>query len=120
MYDMYYWDQPEPLVPRYLRREVTERIQADGAVLAPLKRRELLREAAWLVEQGCESIAVCFLHSYAFPEHERRAGEILSKAFPNVSVTLSHQVTQEYREYERTATTVGDAAIKPRMASNRN
>jgi N-methylhydantoinase A len=115
MYQLH-WDQPEPLVPRYLRREVTERIQANGAVLAPLKGRELLREAAWLVEQGCESIAVCFLHSYAFPEHERRAGELLSKAFPNVSVTLSHQVTQEYREYERTATTVGDAAIKPRMA----
>jgi N-methylhydantoinase A len=115
MYQLH-WDQPPPLVPRYLRREVTERMRADGTELAPLNEDELRREAAWLVEHGVESIAVCFLHSYAYPEHERRVGEILSTEFPGVAVTLSHQVTQEYREYERTATTVGDAAIKPRMA----
>ena len=115
MYQLH-WDQPRPLVPRYLRREVTERMRADGIELAPLDEDELRREAAFLVEQGVESIAVCFLHSYAYPEHEQRAGEILAAEFPGIAVTLSHQVTQEYREYERTATTVGDAAIKPRMA----
>jgi len=114
MYQLH-WDQPEPLVPRYLRCEVTERIKADGTILARLNEGELRSAARWLVEHGCESIAVCFLHSYSFPAHERLAGEILSKAFPETSVALSHQVTQEYREYERTATTVGDAAIKPRM-----
>jgi N-methylhydantoinase A len=115
MYQLH-WDQPPPLVPRHLRREVTERMRADGTELAPLDEDELLREAAWLVEHGVESIAVCFLHSYAYPEHERRAGEIIRSELPGIAVTLSHQVTQEYREYERTATTVGDAAIKPRMA----
>jgi len=115
MYQLH-WDQPPPLVPRYLRREVTERVRADGVVLAPLDEDQLRREAAWLVEHAVESIAVCFLHSYAFPEHESRAGEIIESEFPDIAVTLSHLVTQEYREYERTATTVGDAAIKPRLA----
>ena len=115
MYQLH-WDQPRPLVPRYLRREVTERMRADGVELAPLDEDELRREAAFLAEHGVESIAVCFLHSYAYPEHEQRAGEILASELPGIAVTLSHQVTQEYREYERTATTVGDATIKPRMA----
>ncbi len=114
MYQLH-WEQPPPLVPRYLRREVTERVRADGFVLAPLDEDELRREVAWLLDQDVESIAVCFLHSYAFPEHERRAGEIIETEFPDVAVTLSHLVTQEYREYERTATTVGDATIKPRL-----
>jgi N-methylhydantoinase A len=115
MYQLH-WDQPEPLVPRYLRREVTERVRADGVVLGPLDEDELRREADYLVGHGVESIAVCFLHSYAFPDHERRAGEIIAAEYPGIAVTLSHLVTQEYREYERTATTVGDAAIKPRLA----
>jgi N-methylhydantoinase A len=116
MYQLF-WEKPEPLIPRYLRREVTERMRADGVELAPLAEEEVLREAEFLVAEGVESIAVCFMHAYAFPEHELRTGELISGAFPQVSVTLSHQVTQEYREYERTATTVGDAAIKPRMAA---
>jgi N-methylhydantoinase A len=115
MYQLH-WDQPPPLVPRYLRREVAERVRADGVVLTPLDEDELRREVRYLVERGVESIAVCFLHSYAYPDHERRAGEIIAEEFPWVAVTLSHLVTQEYREYERTATTVGDAAIKPRLA----
>ncbi len=115
MYQLH-WDQPPPLVPRYLRREVAERVRADGTVLTPLDEDEVLREARYLAERGVESIAVCFLHSYAYPDHERRAGEIIARELPSLAVTLSHQVTQEYREYERTATTVGDAAIKPRLA----
>ncbi|MBM3677452.1 MAG: hydantoinase/oxoprolinase family protein [Actinobacteria bacterium] len=115
MYQLH-WDQPPPLVPRVLRREVSERVRADGTVLTPFAEDEVLAEARRLVEEGVASIAVCFLHSYAFPQHERRAGQLIRKAFPGVAVTLSHQVTQEYREYERTATTVADAMIKPRMA----
>ncbi len=115
MYQLH-WDQPPPLVPRALRREVSERVRADGVVLTPLAEDEVLAEAGRLVAEGVASIAVCFLHSYAFPQHERRAGQLIRKAFPGIAVTLSHQVTQEYREYERTATTVADAMIKPRMA----
>jgi N-methylhydantoinase A len=115
MYKLH-WEAPPPLIPRYLRREVSGRVRADGLVLAELDEDAVRRETRFLVEHGVESIAICFLHSYAFPEHERRAGEIVASAFPAVSVTLSHEVTQEYREYERTATTAGDASIKPQMA----
>jgi len=111
-----FWEKPEPLVPRYLRREVSERLHADGGVLEPLDEDELRREARRLVDDGVESIAVCFMHAYAYPRHELRAGEVIVDECPGVSVTLSHQVTLEYREYERTATTVADATIKPRIA----
>jgi N-methylhydantoinase A len=116
MYQLH-WDQPQPLVPRYLRREVTERVTADGRVLQPLDEGEVSLVVADLVAEGVEAIAVCFLHSYAFYEHEVRVGEIITAEHPHLSVTLSHRVTNEYREYERTATTVSDAAIKPRLTS---
>src|SRR5260370_17852323 len=90
-------------------------MRADGVELIPLDEDGVLREARFLVREGVESIAVCFVHSYAFPEHELRAGKLIEAEFPNVSVTLSHQVTQEHREYERASTTVGDPAINPRM-----
>ena len=111
-----HWERPPPLVPRYLRRGITERVHADGAILEPLDEGGVRREVEWLIEHGVQSIAVCFLHSYAFPEHERRVGEIISREYPEVDFTLSHLVTPEYREYERTATTVVDAMIKPRLA----
>jgi N-methylhydantoinase A len=115
MYQLH-WDQPAPLVPRYLRKEVTERVRADGSVLTPLAEAEVRPVVEALLAEGVESIAVCFLHSYAHPEHELRVAEIIEAEFPGVAVTVSHKVTQEYREFERTATTVGDAAIHPRMA----
>jgi N-methylhydantoinase A len=114
MYQLH-WDQPEPMIPRYLRREVNERMRADGKVLTPLDEEEVRAAVRFLLADGVESIAVCFLHAYAFPEHEQRVGEILEADFPGVDYTLSHAVTPEYREYERTATTAVDAAIKPRM-----
>src|SRR6476659_4486940 len=115
MYQLH-WDQPAPLVPRYQRKEVTERVRADGSVLTPLAENEVRPVVEELLSEGVESIAVCFLHSYAHPDHELRVAEIVESAFPGVAVTVSHKVTQEYREYERTATTVGDAAIHPLMA----
>ena len=114
MYHLH-WDQPEPMVPRYLRREVDERMRADGTVLVELDEKGVRAAVRMLLAEGVESIAVCFLHAYAFPEHERRTGEIIESEFPGVDYTLSHLVTPEYREYERTATTAVDAAIKPRM-----
>ncbi len=116
MYQLH-WDQPEPLVPRYLRKEVSERIRADGEILTALAEDDVLRVAAELVDEGIESIAVCYLHAYAFPQHEVRTGELIAAEFPDMAVTLSHHVTREYRDYERTSTTVSDAVIKPRMAS---
>ena len=116
MYQLH-WDQPKPLVPRYLRKEVTERIGPDGTILTPIDDDDVRAAATALVDEGVESIAVCFLHAYGFPAHEVRTGEIIAAEFPDMPVTLSHQVTREYREYERTSTTVSDAAIKPRMVS---
>jgi N-methylhydantoinase A len=114
MYQLH-WKQPPPLVPRALRREVPERMGPDGTVIEPLDEVAVRREAERLLARGVESIAVCFLHAYAYPEHERRVGEILAAEYPDVNFTLSHLVVRDYREYERTVTTVIDATIAPRM-----
>ena len=115
MYQLH-WDQPPPLVPRYLRCGVTERLRADGSVVEPLSESEVREAVERLVRNGVESIAVCFIHAYAFPQHEQRAGQIIATEYPEVEFTLSHLITQEYREYERTSTTVIDAMVKPRMS----
>lgn len=91
-------------------------MRANGTVRQPLDEVEVRRAVEALLEQGVESIAVCFLHAYAYPEHEQRVGEIIAAEYPDVEYTLSHLVTQEYREFERTATTVVDAMVKPKMA----
>ncbi len=104
---------PEPIVPRYLRLEVIERMHATGAVLTPLDEasaRAALRE---LLDAGCESIAVCLLHSYRNPAHERRIGEISLEMAPHIPVTLSCDVLPEMKEYERTTTTTLNAYAKP-------
>ena len=112
-----HWRKPDPLVPRRLRREVAERMAADGTVLEPLDEREAVDEVAALLEDGIDALAVCFLHAYAYPEHELRVGELVAERWPDLPVTLSHAVTREYREYERTATAVADAMIRPRVAN---
>lgn len=111
-----HWERPPPLVPRPLRREVRERIGADGRIYEPLDESEVREALAALVAAGVESIAVCFLHAYAHPEHERRVGEIIEREHPDLDYALSHLVTREYREFERTATTVVDAMIKPKVS----
>jgi N-methylhydantoinase A len=116
MYQLH-WDQPPPFIPRSLRFEVPERLRADGEVLTALDEDAVRAAIDGLVEQDVQSIAVCFLHSYAFPDHERRVGEILRADYPQVDFTLSHQLTQEYREWERTMTAAVNASIKPRMAA---
>ncbi|MEQ8698840.1 MAG: hydantoinase/oxoprolinase family protein, partial [Bauldia litoralis] len=107
------WDKPEPLVPRHWRCEVTERIAADGSVVAPLDRDELCAVGAFFRDEGIESIAVCFLNSYRNPAHEREAEAILREAFPEIAVTTSVAVLPEQREYERTSTTVVNAYVLP-------
>ena len=105
--------KPEPLVPRDLRREVAERLDANGAVLTPLDEDGLRREARTLAEAGVQSVAIVFLHAYANPAHERQAATILRREFPGLSVTASHEVAPEIREYERASTAVTNAYIKP-------
>ena len=105
--------KPVPLVPRRLRREVPERLRADGSVLRPLDldaTRGLVRE---LRNSDVEAVAVSLLHSYANPEHEVAVGRVIAEEWPEVYTTLSHQVLREYREYERTSTTVLNAYVGP-------
>jgi len=103
--------RPEPLVPRHLRLEVTERVLADGRVAVPLAEAELPALAAALRASGVESVAVCLLHAYAHPAHEARLRAALEGQVPFVSV--SHEINAEFREYERTATTALNAAVMP-------
>ena len=107
------WDKPEPLVPRHWRYEVSERIAANGAVIAPLDGQQLLDVGAFLQAEGIESVAICFLNSYRNPAHEREAEAILRERFPETAVTTSVAVLPEQREYERTSTTVVNAYVLP-------
>jgi N-methylhydantoinase A len=109
-------DKPEPLVPRYLRFGVPERIDARGQVRLSLDTGRLLELAAPLRRERIESLAIGFLHSYANPAHEHAAREILSAALPGVSITLSSEVCPEAREYERFSTACANAYVQPRMA----
>jgi len=111
IYDMFI-RLPEPMVPRRLRLGVPERVLADGTVLVPLDEAAVRRAAAVFREEGVGAVAVSFLHSYRNGAHERRAAEILREELPGVTLSLSHEVHPEPKEYERTSTTVLDAYVK--------
>lgn len=112
IYDFLYLP-PEPLVPRYLRREVPGRLAPDGSEIAPLDLEALDREVKRLLEEDVDAIAVCFLHSYANPQHERQAVDRIRERHAHVVVTASSDVATEWREFERTSTTVLNAYIQP-------
>jgi N-methylhydantoinase A len=103
----------EPLVPRELRREVAERMDARGKVVIALDEDAVAREARALHEAGCEALVIHFLHAYANPAHEARAGEIARGIWPNHYVTLGHELLSEFREYERGTTASVNAAVQP-------
>ena len=105
--------KPPPLVPRQLRLEVVERMGPRGEIVTPLDETSLAVAIERLKRERIEAVAVCFLHSYANPEHERRVGEALRRALPNAFVTLSIEILPEMREYERTSTTVINAFVGP-------
>lgn len=115
LYDLLF-EKPRPLVPRHYCYGVPERLDARGNVLAPLDEDAVRRVAQELRTAQIESVAVCFLHSYANPVHERRAGEILRDVAPDVVPSLSAEVAPEFREYFRSSTTVINAAIQPVVA----
>ncbi len=102
----YLWKKPEPLVPRYLRRGVSERTNYKGEILERLDEKETKKIVEKLKKEGVEAIAVCLLHSYTNPENEQRIGEIINEVWPEVSVSLSHQVAREIGENIRTNTTI--------------
>ena len=114
MYDVLY-RRPEPLVPRGRSREVPERLTATGEVLVPLDEEAVRAAARQLVADRVESVAIVFLFSYRDPAHEQRAAQIVAAEMPGASVSASHRITQEWREYERTSTTVVNAYVQPSM-----
>ncbi len=112
LYDLMF-DQPKPLVPRYLALEVPERLDATGAVLRPLDEDAVRSAARRLKTEGVESVAVCFLHGYLNGAHERRAAEIILAEFPEVVLSISSDIAPEIREYFRACTTAINAAVRP-------
>lgn len=108
-----FFKRPVPLVPRTLRLEVRERMSARGEIVKPLDVRGARALIRALKGGGVEAVAVCLLHSYANPAHEERLGELLRAALPGAFVTLSHEILREFREYERTSTTVLNAYVGP-------
>ena len=121
LYDLFF-SKPPALIERRLRFEIGERVTAFGEVLRGVREEELQHIAASLVRERVESVAVCLLHAYAYPEHERQVGAFLRSAFlrrelPHLQVSLSCEILPERREYERTATTAVNAYVRPTMAA---
>ncbi len=117
-YDLYdlFLEAPPTLVPRYLRREVPERVSPDGEVLAPFDADAFRTVARELIEdEKVDALAVCFMHSYRNPDHERQAKSILSEEFADVPVTISSEVAPEIREFERSSTACANAYVQPLM-----
>jgi N-methylhydantoinase A len=102
-----------PLIPRELRLEVAERMDAEGEVVEPLDEPAVREAVQRLASAGCESLVIHFLHSYINPAHERRALEIAREIWPSRYVTAGHKVLSEYREYERGVTAAVNAAVQP-------
>src|SRR2546422_112833 len=117
-YDMYdlFIDPPAPLVPRRLRREVRERLLADGSVLRALDEDGARRVIGELAAEGVEAIAICLLHAYVNPVHERRLAALVAEIAPQMAVACASEVVPEIREYERTSTTTANVYVAPLMA----
>jgi len=103
----------EPLIPRELRLEVPERMDAEGKVVTPLDEAAVRDAAVRLRDAGCEALLIHFLHSYINAFHEARALEVARSVWPNEYVTVGHRVVSEYREYERGTTAAVNAAVQP-------
>jgi N-methylhydantoinase A len=110
-----FFHRPKPLVPRHRTLEIGERLYATGEVREHLSRESVRAACAELAKEGVDAVAICFLHSYANPEHERIAAETAHAALPGAYVTASHDILREYREYERISTTVVNAYIGPKV-----
>ncbi|WP_440706465.1 hydantoinase/oxoprolinase family protein [Heyndrickxia oleronia] len=107
------YHKPAPFVSRYLRQEVEERLNYKGEVLKPLNKEEVKEIISFFKKEGVEAIGVSYLHSYVNPVHEQETIDLIKEIWPEVFVTASYEVTKEWREYERTNTTVLNAYVKP-------
>src|SRR5258706_1636175 len=110
-----YFQKHVPLIERALRHEIKERMLADGEVLTPLDDREVVALGRKLAKLGVEAIAILFLNCYVNPAHEQRAKKLLESRHPGMFVSASHELSQEYREFERCSTVAANAYIGPRV-----
>ena len=115
MYDIG-WTKPAPLVERYLRQTVDERVNSEGTIEKPLDRRDAERAVDALLAENVEAIAVCLLHSFTNPAHELLLKEIIRKKAPHLPCSISCEVLPEIKEYERTSTAVINAYVMPIVA----
>ncbi|WP_306118514.1 MULTISPECIES: hydantoinase/oxoprolinase family protein [unclassified Roseitalea] len=116
MYNLF-WRQTRPLVPRRLRLEVGGRIMADGSERTPVDPRSVEAAARTFMEEGVDSVAVSLINAYANPAHELEVERLMREAGFKGGISLSHRISREYREYERTSTTAIDAFVRARMSS---
>ncbi|HEX9921822.1 MAG TPA: hydantoinase/oxoprolinase family protein [Anaerolineae bacterium] len=112
LYDIFV-DLPAPLVPRYLRVEVDERVGASGEIVRPLDEASARQAITYLKTQGVEAIAICLIFGFRNPVHEQRLRELCREILPGVSVSLASEIAPEFREYERTSTAVINAYLQP-------
>ncbi|MCR6029871.1 hydantoinase/oxoprolinase family protein [Nocardioides sp. zg-579] len=112
----YFWVKPDRIVPRDLVKGVGGRLDHTGAEIRPFDEQGARTVARWFKNQGIDTLGVCFLHAYANPAHEERMREILLEEHPDAVVSISSEVLREYREYERSMTTLVDAAVKPKLS----
>ena len=103
----------EPLAARYLRVGIPERVRANGQVERPLDEAALIENLEYLVQEGAEALAVCFLFSYLNPSHEQRASEIIRQRYPDLYASLSHEVIPQIKEFDRLSTTVINSYVGP-------
>ncbi|HXI85988.1 MAG TPA: hydantoinase/oxoprolinase family protein, partial [Parvularculaceae bacterium] len=108
-------DRPKPLVPRWLRLPIRERMNWKGEALIPLDEESVRASLPILEKEGAQSVAIGFLHAYANPAHEQRTAEIVAAVRPDLSVTLASEVAPEIREFERLSTAVANAYVRPLM-----
>ncbi|HEY3227938.1 MAG TPA: hydantoinase/oxoprolinase family protein [Roseiflexaceae bacterium] len=106
---------PRPLVPRYLRFDVSQRTLSDGSTLEELDEAYVERLARELADRGVEAVAIAFLNSYASADHERRARDAVLRAAPGLRVSISAEVAPEIREYERASTTIANVYVQGRV-----
>lgn len=112
LYDLH-WTKPRALVERRLRLEVIEKLRPDGSVLLPLDKASVEAAIDMLRAEDVRSVAICLLHSYANPAHERAVADTVRAALPDVAVSVSHEILPEIKEYPRTSTTVINAYVQP-------
>jgi N-methylhydantoinase A len=112
----YFWVKPDRIVPPDLVKTVGGRMDHTGAEMRPFNEAQAVEVARWFRDRRVDTLGVCFLHSYANPEHEERMAAVLVREHPEAVVSLSSRVLPEYREYERSMTTLVDAAVKPRVS----